>query len=76
MVKGIDSVLYLYEPCALLVDVLPPSFSTLSDCLTSQDGLLFLPEPLYFLLGHDQFLLFCYSFDFLTFLIPVLHLNW
>jgi hypothetical protein len=36
-----------------LVDVLPPRFGVLSDCLTSHDGFLFLPEPLYFLLDPD-----------------------
>jgi hypothetical protein len=32
-------------------------------------------EPLFFLLNRDQFLLFYSSFDFLSFLIPVLHLD-
>jgi hypothetical protein len=41
----------------------------------SHDGFLFLLEPLYFLLDPNQFLLFCCSFDFLGFLIPVLHLD-
>jgi hypothetical protein len=59
----------------LPVDVLPSSFSALSDCLTSHDGFLFLPESLYFLLDPDQFLLFCCSFNFLGFLIPILHLD-
>jgi hypothetical protein len=45
--------------------VLPLSFGALSDCLSSHDGILFLPEPLYFLLDPDQFLL----------LYPVLHLD-
>jgi hypothetical protein len=47
----------------------------MSDWLMSHDGFLFLPEPLYFLLDPDQFLLLCYIFDFLGFLIPVFHLN-
>jgi hypothetical protein len=34
-----------------------------------------LPEPLYFLLDPDRYFLLCYSFDFLSFLIPVLHLD-
>jgi hypothetical protein len=34
---------------------------------------LFLLEPLYFILDPDQFLLFCCNFDFLGFLILVLH---
>jgi hypothetical protein len=46
-----------------------------SDCLSSHDGFLLLPEPLYFLLDPDQFLLFCCSFDFFSFNIPVLHLD-
>jgi hypothetical protein len=39
------------------------------------DGFLFLFEPLYFLLDPDQFLLLYYSFNFLGFLILVLHLE-
>jgi hypothetical protein len=60
---------------ALPVDVLPLSFGVLSYYLSSHDGFLFLHEPLYFLLDPDQFLLLYYSFDFLGFLIPVLHLD-
>jgi hypothetical protein len=41
----------------------------------SPNGFLILLEPLYFLLDPDQFLLLYYSFDFLGFLIPVLHLD-
>jgi hypothetical protein len=41
----------------------------------SHNGFLILLEPLYFLLDPDQFLLLYYSFDFLSFLIPVLHLD-
>jgi hypothetical protein len=47
----------------------------LSDFLEPHDGFLFWPEPLYFLLNHHQFLLFYRSFNFLSFLIPVLHLD-
>jgi hypothetical protein len=43
--------------------------------MSSHDGFLFLTEPLYFLLDPDQFLLLFYSFDFLGFLILVLHLD-
>jgi hypothetical protein len=59
----------------LSVDVLPLSFSVLSNFLTSHDGFLFLPESLYFLMDPDRYFLLCYSFDFLSFLIPVLHLD-
>jgi hypothetical protein len=55
--------------------VLLLSFDALSDCLSSHDRFLFFPEPLYFLLDPDQFLLLCCSFDFLSFLILVLHLD-
>jgi hypothetical protein len=54
--------------------VLPLSFNALSDCLSSHDGFLYLLEPLYFLLDPDQFLLCC-SFNSLSFLVPVLHLD-
>jgi hypothetical protein len=55
--------------------VLSPSLGALRDCLVSHNGFLILLEPLYFLLDPDQFLLLYYSFDFLGFLIPVLHLD-
>jgi hypothetical protein len=44
--------------------------------LSSHDGFLFLPNRLYFLLDPDQFLLLYCSFDFLSFLVLVLHLFW
>jgi hypothetical protein len=46
----------------------------LSDCVVPNE-FFFLPEPLYFLLDPDQFLLFYNSFDFLSFLILFLHLD-
>jgi hypothetical protein len=58
----------------LHVDVFPLSFGMLSDGLSSHDGFLFLPEAFYFLLDLDQLVLY-YSFDFLSFLIPVLYLD-
>jgi hypothetical protein len=73
--KDIDGVLQLREPCSLPIDMLPPSFDTLSDCLVPHNRLLFLLEPLYILLDPNQFFLFYDSFDFLDFLIPVLHLG-
>jgi hypothetical protein len=51
LMKNIKSVLHLCEPCSLLVDVLLASFSTLNCSLPSQDVLLFLTEPLNFLLN-------------------------
>jgi hypothetical protein len=74
-VKDVDSVLYLYKPCPLSVDVLPSSFSTLSNCLPPHDGFLFLTEPLHFLLDLDQLFFIFYSFVFISFFILVLHLN-
>jgi hypothetical protein len=75
LLKDIDSVLQLCKLCSLLVDVLPPGFSVLSDPLVPHYGFLFLPEPLYFLLDSNQFLLLYNSSNFLSFLIPVLHLD-
>jgi hypothetical protein len=50
---------------------LPSSFGRLSCCIPPYDGLLFLTEPLNFLLDSDRFLfLFC-SFIFISFFIPV-----
>jgi hypothetical protein len=55
--------------------MLSASFGALSNGLPSHDGLLFLPEPLYFLLNPGQLLLFCCGFIFFSFLIPILHLH-
>jgi hypothetical protein len=59
----------------LHIDVLPPSFDALSNCFALHDGFLFLSKSLYFLLDLDQYLLFYHSFDFHSFLIPVLYLD-
>jgi hypothetical protein len=47
----------------------------LMDGLTSHDGFLLLPEPLYFPLNPGQLLLFYYDFIFFSFLVPILHLD-
>jgi hypothetical protein len=75
LAEHINGVLQLREPCSLLVDVPPSSLDALGDCLVPHDRFLFLPEPLYFLLNPIQLLLFYSSFDFLSFLIPILCLN-
>jgi hypothetical protein len=75
LLKDINSVLQLCEPCSLLVDALPPGFGMLSDCPVPHYLFLFLSEPLYLMLDSNQFLLLYRSFDFLSFLIPVLHLD-
>jgi hypothetical protein len=47
-----------------------------SDCsLSSQDGFLFLPKLLNFLLDSDQLLLLCCCFVFLGFFILVMDLD-
>jgi hypothetical protein len=51
------------------------SFGPLSCYLPYQDGLLFLIEPLNFHLDADQFLLLFCGFAFISFFIPVLHLD-
>jgi hypothetical protein len=55
--------------------MLSVSFNALNDGLPSHDGFLFLPEPLYFLLGPYQLLLQYSGFIFFGFLIPILHLD-
>jgi hypothetical protein len=72
--NDIDSVLQLCKPFLLLVDALPSGFGVLRDCMVPHYGFLFLPELLYFLLDSDQFILYS-SIDFLSFLIPILHLH-
>jgi hypothetical protein len=75
LAKDIECILQLREPHPLSVDMLYASFDELSDVLPSHDGFLFLPEPLYFLLNPGQLLLFCCSFSFFSFLIPIMHLD-
>jgi hypothetical protein len=53
LMKTIKHVLHLCEAHSLPVDVLPVSFNTLDCSLPSQDGLLFLPKPLNFLLDSS-----------------------
>jgi hypothetical protein len=53
LTKNIEGVMHLYEPCLLPIDVLPTSFCTLNYSMLSQDGLLFLLEPLNFLLNSS-----------------------
>jgi hypothetical protein len=55
--------------------MLSSSFGTLSYCLPLHDEFLFLTEPLDLLLDSDQFLLFFCGFIFVSFFIPVLHLD-
>jgi hypothetical protein len=51
LAEVIQVVLHLCEPRSLSVDVLSTSFGTLNRGLPSQNGFLFLPEPLDFLVG-------------------------
>jgi hypothetical protein len=53
----------------------PLSFGALSGCLPPHDRLLFMPESLDFLLDSDQHLLLFCSLVFISFFIPVLHLD-
>jgi hypothetical protein len=50
LTEDTEGVLHLCKPHSFLVDVLPVSFGVLIYNLASQYGLLFLPEPLNFLL--------------------------
>jgi hypothetical protein len=71
LTKNIEGVLQLDDPRLLSVDVLSVSFGTLNCNLSSQDGLLFSPEPLNFLLDSGQ-LFFFYYFVFLIFFVPII----
>jgi hypothetical protein len=49
---------------------------SMRDCnLSSQDGFMFLLEPLNFLLGSGQLLLLSCCFIFLGFLVPIMDLD-
>jgi hypothetical protein len=70
LMENVESVLHLCEPRSASIDVLPMSYDTLDCGLSSQDGLLFLPEPLNFLLNSSQLLLFCCCIFFLGLFVP------
>jgi hypothetical protein len=70
-----EGVLYLSELRSLSVNVLLVGLDVLDCNLSSQDGFLFLPEPLNFLLDSGQFLLLCCYFIFLGFFIPIMVLD-
>jgi hypothetical protein len=67
----VNGVLQFHQPHALPVDVLSASLDVLGCCLSSHDGLLLLPKPLYLLLDADQLILLSLGFIFFCF-IPIL----
>jgi hypothetical protein len=75
MTENVEGVLYLGEPCSLSIDVLHAGLDASDYSLSSQDGFLFLPKPLNFLLDSGQLLLLCCCFIFLCFFIPVMDLD-
>jgi hypothetical protein len=70
----LDIVLEFYKPYILPVNVLPSIFSLLGHCLPPYDNVLFLAEPLDFLLDCCQLFLLC-SFIFEVFIFPVFYLD-
>jgi hypothetical protein len=74
LVKDIDSILQLHKPRPLSVDMLPMSLGALDYGLPSPDGLLFLLEPLNFLLDFGQLFLLCFFF-FFVFFVPIMDLD-
>jgi hypothetical protein len=73
--KNIESVLHLCDPRSLPIDILHVSFGVFDYSLSSQDGFLFLPDPLNFLLDSGQFLLFFCCFNFLGLFVPIKDLD-
>jgi hypothetical protein len=55
--------------------MLPMSLDVLDCSLPSHDRLLFLPEPLNFLLDSGQLFLLCCYFFFFSFFIPIMDLD-
>jgi hypothetical protein len=72
--RDLDIVLEFYKPYPLPINVLPSSFSLLGHCLPPYDNVLFLVEPLDFLLDCCQLFLLC-SFIFEVFIFPVFYLD-
>jgi hypothetical protein len=74
LMEDTEGVLHLCEPRSLPVDVLPSSFGALNCGLPSKYELLFLPEPLNFLLDSG-YLLCCCFFFFSSLFIPIVDLD-
>jgi hypothetical protein len=53
LTEDVQVVLHLYEPCSLPVDILHVSFNALNCNMPSQNGFLFLSEPLNLLLDSS-----------------------
>jgi hypothetical protein len=75
LAEDIQVVLHLCEPRSLPIDVLPVSFDALHCSLPSQDGFLFLPEPLILPLESSELLFLCCCCLFFNFLIPIIDLD-
>jgi hypothetical protein len=74
LAEDVNGILQFCQPRTLPIDVLSLTFGTLSDFLSSHDGLLLLSKPLYFLLDPDQLALVGRSFLFFCF-IPILDID-
>jgi hypothetical protein len=74
LVKDIDSILQLHEHRPLSIDMLPMRLSAMDYNLPSHDGLLFLLEPLNFLLDSGQLFLLC-CFFFFGFFVLIMDLD-
>jgi hypothetical protein len=69
LAEDVNGILQFCQPPALPVDVLSLSLGTLDDCLSSHDGLLFLPKPLYHLLDPDKLILLSLGLIFFCFVL-------
>jgi hypothetical protein len=74
LVKDLDVVLELREPCLLSVYVLPSGFGTLNYDVSVSDSFMFLMEPFNLLLNPSQFCLF-HNFIFECFIFPIFNFN-
>jgi hypothetical protein len=74
LIEDVNGALQFPRPRTLPVDVLSMSLSALGGYLSSHDGLLLLPKPLYLLLDPDQLILLSLGFIFFYF-ITILDLD-
>jgi hypothetical protein len=74
LAKDVNGVPQFCQPHVLLVDVLSMSLGALCGCLSSHDGLLLRPKPLYLPLDPDQLVLLYLGFIFFYF-IPILDID-
>jgi hypothetical protein len=74
LVEDVNGILQFCQPRLLPIDVLSLSVDALGSYLSSHDGLLLLPKPLYLLLDPNQLVLLSLGIIFFCF-VPILEFD-